>query len=433
MSWKEEYQKKLCTAEEAIRLVHDGDVVHIGTASSIACALAEALYQRKGELKDVKISSAVNLWMLPFYTDEPNDSFSVLTYFAGPGEREAMKHGNCLYSSLHLSRVDQWCQDFLGGGVGFIEVSPPDENGFMSYGTYTAMHDDVRAAVSRVALQVNKNVPYVYGKNNVIHVSQADAIVEADRPLAEVPDSPVDETLEAISKFIVDEIPDGACVQLGLGGLSGAVGYGLQNKNDLGVHSEMLTNSMMHLMKRGVINNKNKNFNAGKTVVGFALGSRALYDFVDHNEDLMFTPFTYVNDPYMIAKNDHFMSVNTAMSVDLFGQVAADNIGGRQVSAVGGQVDFVRGAQMSKGGKSFIALTSAMDGKKGKSSRIVAQLPAGTAVTTSRQDVQYVVTEYGCVNLKPLNMKDRALALIRLAHPDFREELTEQARQLHII
>ncbi|MBQ8054283.1 MAG: acetyl-CoA hydrolase [Lachnospiraceae bacterium] len=433
MDWKEEYRKKIRTADEAVKIVKDGDIVHIGTASCIAYELAEALYRRKKELHGVRISSAVNLKLLPFYTDEKNDSFSVFTYFAGPAEREALQHGNCRYSSLHLSRVDQWCRDFLSGGVAFLEVSPPDENGCMSYGTYTAMHDDVRAACSRVVLQVNQNAPYVYGRKNLIHVSQADYIVEADSPLAVVPDAPVDETLKKISSYIVEQIPDGATIQLGLGGLSGAVGYGLENKNDLGVHSEMLTNSMMKLMQKGVINNRKKNFNPGRAVVGFALGSPELYAFADHNPNLMFTPFTYVNDPAMIAQNDHFISVNTAMSIDLFGQVAADNIGGRQISAIGGQVDFVRGAQMSKGGKSFIAMTAALENKKGRSSRIVPVLPPGTAVTTGRADVQYVVTEYGCVNLKKLDNSDRAKALIELAHPAFREQLRDQAKELHLL
>ena len=250
-NWQEDYKLKLRTAEEAVKIVRDGDTVHIGTASSVARVLAEALYQRKNELHNVKISSAVNMWMLPFYTDEPNDAFSVVTYFAGAAEREAMKHNICNYTSLHLSRVDQWCRDILEGGVAFIEVSPPDEYGYMSYGAYTAMHDDVRAAASRVVLQVNRNVPYVYGMKNLIHVSQADYIVEADAPLAVAPDAPIDDTSDVISKIIVDQIPDGATIQLGLGGLSGAIGYGLKDKNDLGVHSEMFTNSMKYLMERG--------------------------------------------------------------------------------------------------------------------------------------------------------------------------------------
>lgn len=433
MDWKKEYRSKLRTAEEAVKIVRDGDIVHIGTSSSVAYVLAKALYQRKNELRNVTISSAANFWMLPFYTDEPNDAFSVLTYFAGPAEREAMKRHNCRYTSLHLSRMDQWCQDILKGGVAFLEVSPPDEHGCMSYGAHVAMHDDVRRAVSRVVVQVNRNVPYVYGMRNVIHVSQVDCIVERDAPLAVVPDMPADETMKKISRFIVEHIADGATIQLGVGGLSSAIGYGLTEKNELGIHSELFTDSMKHLMELGVVTNRRKNFMPDKAVVGFMLGTKELYEFADRNPGLFFAPYTFVNDPKVIARNDGLISVNTAMSVDLFGQVAADNMCGRQQSAVGGQVDFVRGAQMSKGGKSFIALSSTIENKNGRSSRIVAAFPPGTPVTTSRQDVQYVVTEYGCVNLKPLTMADRARALIRLAHPDYRDELTEQAKALKLL
>lgn len=433
MNWQEEYKSKRMTAEEAVRIVHGGDVVHIGTASSVACVLAETLYERRSELSDVTISSGQNLWKLPFYTED-GGPFSILTYFQGPAEREAMKRHKCRYTSLHLSAVDQWCGTYLKDGVAFLEVSPPDKYGYMCYGAYgVSMHEFVRRACSRVVVQVNRQAPYVYGRDNLIHVSQVDAIVEADHALAQVPDMPFDENIRTISEFIVDQIPDGATIQLGIGSLSGAVGFGLADKNDLGIHSEMMTNSMMHLMKQGVITNKRKNYCPGKAVVAFALGSEELYEFVDRNPDMYFGPYTYVNNPYQIAKNDNFISVNTAMSIDLFGQVAADNLGGVQQSAVGGQVDFVRGAQMSKGGKSFIALSSTIEKKDGVHSRIVAALSEGTAVTTSRQDVQYVVTERGCVNLKALTAADRARALIELADPRFREELSDEAKRLHLI
>jgi 4-hydroxybutyrate CoA-transferase len=396
--------------------------------------LAEALYQRKDELHDVTISSGTTTWMLPFYTEEPGGPFSVQTYFAGPAERQAMKRHNCKYTSLHLSQVDQWCREIGKPTVAFIEVSPPDDFGYMCYGAFgPAMHDDVRQVAKKVVLQVNENAPYVFGQRCQVHVSDADLIVEATAPLAEVPDAPFDDTMCTISQFIVDEIPDGANIQLGLGGVSGAVGFGLEQKNDLGVHTEMLTNSMMHLMEMGVITNKKKNYMPNVAVAAFALGSKDLYRFVDHNPRIIFAPFTFANNPATIAKNDNMISVNTAMCIDLFGQVAADAIDGHQQSGVGGQVDYVRGAQMSKGGKSFIALPSTMESRKGRHSKIVATLSPGTTVTTSRQDVQYVVTEYGCVNLKPLSMQDRARVLISLAHPDFRDELTDQAKELGLM
>lgn len=302
MNWKDEYQSKLRTADEAVRIVKNNDIVHIGTASSVAYILADALYRRRDELENVTISSGTNMRVLPFYTDA-DSPFKILTYFAGPGERAAMKAGKCSYTSLHLSQIDRWCEGMLSGGVAFIEVSKPDRFGYMSYGAYgVAMHDDVVRSAGRVVLQVNKNVPYVYGVRHTIHVSQADYIVEADDTLAQVPDMPVDDVTRTISEYIVDQIPDGATIQLGLGGLSGAVGFGLQNKNDLGVHSEMYTNSMMHLAKMGVINNRRKSFMPGKSLAGFALGSQELYEYIDRNPEICFAPYTYVNNPYVIGK-----------------------------------------------------------------------------------------------------------------------------------
>lgn len=229
----------------------------------------------------------------------------------------------------------------------------------------------------------------------------------------------------------MEQIPDGACIQLGLGGVSNAVGFGLAQKNDLGVHSELMTESIMELMKQGVVTNRRKTYLPGKTVAGFTYGSPELYRFVDHNPDLYYLPFPEVNNPVNIAKNDCMISVNTALSIDLLGQVNADNFVGRQYSATGGQVDFIRGAQMSRGGKSFLAVTSVAENRKlGRQSRIVARFPVGTAVTTPRSDVQYVVTEYGCVNLKTLSLRDRAHALIELAHPEFRPQLIDEAREM---
>lgn len=431
MNWKEEYQAKLQPAAQAVKLVRDGDMVYTGTCTSIAYALEDALYERKAELNDVTLVSAFNMRQSPLY-QESGDGLRAQTYFAGPAERAALKRQPGNYTSMHLSEMERWYEEFMSGGVAFLEVSPPDDHGYMSLGASgVTSHDYARIYASRVVVQVNRHVPYVYGRQNLIHVSQVDAIVEADMPLLQIPDAPIDEATKSISDFILEQIPDGATFQLGLGSLCTAIGFGLEKKNDLGVHTEMFTNSMMHLMELGVINNHRKNYIPDKSLAAFALGSQQLYEFIHRNPDLLFVPFTVSNNPYIIGKNDNMVSVNTAMAVDLFGQVYADNLAGNQQSGVGGQVDFVRGAQLSKGGKSFIALTSTMQKKGGaRQSRIMATVPPATAVTTARSDVQYVVTEYGCVNLKSLTMADRAKALISLAHPDFRDELTEQAKQL---
>ena len=432
--WRADYEAKRRTPAEAVRIVKDGDTVYVGTSTTMARELCLALYDRKEELRDVTICSSTSGWMMPFFYDAPGGAFSILTYFAGAGERESMRRGNCRYTSLHLSEIPHFCRTFLHGSVAFLEVSPPDENGFMSYGCNgVAMHDFLKEEAAYIVLSVNRRQPYLYGERNVIHVSEADALVETDLPIQEDFGIAFDGKVKAISEQIVEQIPDGATIQLGLGGISEAIGQGLRKRNDLGVHSEMFSNSMMQLMKEGVITNRRKTLYPGKSVATFLYGTEDLYRFADYNEELWFAPYTIVNNPYVIAQNDNMISINAAMSVDLFGQVAADHLAGREQSGVGGQVDFVRGAQLSKGGKSFIALTSAFEKNGVKKSRITASFPPGTAVTTSRQDVQYVVTEYGCVNLKNLTMQERARALISLADPEFREELQDQARELGII
>ena len=431
--WKKLYEKKLQTPAEAVRLVNSGDRIFVGTASGIAFQLCDALYGRKDELEDVVICHGLTPRILPFFEKEAAGHFSTISYFAGPGERTGIKNGQTRFTSLHLSQIEGWCRDVAKPNVAFFEVSEPDEEGYMSYGAFPAFSEIVRTMADKVIVQVNKHVPYTLGKDTRIHVSQVTAVAEADDELFTIPNMPFDDTIKTLSQFIVDEIPDGATLQLGLGSLSNAVGFGLKDRNDLGIHSEMMTDSMMELMKAGVVTNKKKTLLPGKSVAAFAIGTPELYEFIDHNEDMYFAPYSYVNDPVVIAQNDNMISVNTAMSIDLYGQVCADCLAGNQQSATGGQIDYVRGSQMSKGGKSFIALTSTLTNKKGTSSRIVASFPAGTAVTTPRADVQYVVTEYGCVNLKAMTMDDRARAIISLAHPDYRDELTEQAKQLHIL
>ncbi len=428
---RKEYAEKLCSCEEAVQSVRDGDFVYLGTCTSMAYKLLDALGGRKDELNDVTIGSSQLRRPTPLISEEGSKHFRSSSYFIGATERQAISYGMGDFTTFHLSQADIWCKQIARPDVAFLEVTPPDENGYMNYGANgVALHDFIKEASKTIILQVNKCVPWACGEHNVIHVSDADIIAEADDELEVLENSPFDDTLSTISEYILDQIPDGATIQLGLGGTAEAIGYGLAKKNDLGVHSELLTNSMMFLMQNGNINNSKKTWMKGKCVIGFAFGSKELYEFMDHNEDIYFAPFTVVNNPVNIAKNDNMISVNTAMAMDVFGQVAADAIGFHQQSATGGQLDFVRGAQMSKGGKSFLAITSTFKDRQGVTrSRITLGLPYGTAVTTPRSDVQYVVTEYGAVNLKVLTMHDRVRAMISLAHPDFRDQLTEEAKE----
>ena len=437
---KKEFEKKCMAPEEAMELIGSGDRIYIGTMSSVAYGLCQALSRRISDpdrpLRDITIASG-NIVVAPPGMEKPDPEHyaGITTYFMGNWERSCQAYIPVDYTSVHLSRSDLWCRQTSGVNVAFFEVSPPDEDGYMSYGpTGVGINVHLKKAVSRIILQVNRRIPYVCGENNRIHYSEADAIVRLDREPVSVSGYDVNETVRAISGHIVEQIPDGACIQLGLGSLCSAIGFGLREKNDLGVHSEMLSDPMMGLMKNGNITNRNKAIYKGKSVASFAFGSREFYDFMDHNEDLHFLPYTEVTNPVNIAKNDRAISINSALTMDLLGQVCADNLNGQQFSATGGQVDFVRGAQMSKEGKSFIAAASTVNSRKaGRRSRIVSRLPAGSVVTTTRADVQYIATEYGCVDLKPLCMRDRVRAMISLAHPDYRDQLRDEAKEAGMI
>lgn len=432
---QEEYQQKLQSAAQAVRLVRSGDSVFIGFVSSISYTLAKALWDRRSELEHVSVLSSNCLSPTPLLFDPSPNPFAVASPFLGPGERMAEKSGHPVhFTSVHLSQVDLWVKETGKPTVAFFAVSPPDEEGYMSYGpTGGCVNEFVKETADRIIAHVNPNVPYVTGLHSRIHVSEVDAIVEAEEDLPELPEDQVDKTTQKISDQIMELIPDGATIQLGIGKLSTAIGYGLRSRNDLGIHSELFSEPMMHLIRNGNVSNQNKGFMDGMSVFAFAMGSREMYHFMDHNESLYGGTFPWVNDSRNVARNKRMISINSAMAIDLFGQVAADSMGWNQHSAVGGQIDFVKGSQWSEGGKSIIATASSFVKNGQRQSKIVLNFPTGTAVTTPRSEVQYIATEYGYVNLKVLNMEDRVRAMISLAHPDFRAQLTDEARYHKLI
>ena len=436
---EEVYRDKIMSGAEAAKLVKSGDRVYVGTASSFAYDMLDALWDRRDELEDVAILCSMSVRPSRMFSadhDEHNP-FHVETFFLGAQERIAhRKHGMPLeFTCFHLSQVDLWCRYVGKPDVCFFQVSMPDENGMVSCGPsggcmYTYLAENAR----NIVFECNAQVPYIMnGEKHLLPLSIAEAIVYADYPVSPLAKDEVDEISQKISDLVMEEVPDGATIQLGLGKISTAVGYGLLQKNDLGIFSELFSEPMMELMKNGNVTNKNKGFMDGLSVFAFSMGSNEMYNFMDHNPDLYAGTFPFVNDPRNIAKNKRMMSINTAMSVDLFGQVAADSMGFTQQSAVGGQIDFVKGAQWSEGGKSIIALASSFEKNGQRQSKICLNFPAGTAVTTPRSEVQYVATEYGCVNLKKLNMSDRVRAMISLAHPDFRDQLRDEAREHGLI
>ena len=423
-NWRAEYESKRMTSDEAVKIVRDGDRIYIGTAASVAYELDAALARRANELNDITLM--YSHCFKPLATAKV-EHFKVITYFLSAAERTLVNTPRFDYTSFHLSQSGLWCKKVGKPTVAFLDVSLPDENGYCSLGAGGVVTSEgILESADRIILQVNKYEPYVTGRSTLIHISQADAIVEFDDPLAQgISREETDPDFLKIAELVADEIPDGACLQFGGGHVIDAIAPKLMEKNDLGIHTELMGIGMMKLIKNGNVNNKYKQIHKGETVVGFIAGNNELYEFADHNDKLYFAPLTYVNDPSVSSQNDNFISINSCLYIDLFGQVGSENINGVQYSGIGGQVDFVRGAQLSKGGKSILTCGSTFEKRDGsKGSRIVPFIPGGTPVTTSRADVHYVATEYGCVNLKELTMRERCRAIIDLAEPQFREELT---------
>lgn len=439
---------KITTASEAVKRVRSGDRVYIGTSSSFAYDLVDALYDRKDELENVTLLCSMSITPCRmFNTDWPADipagskgnPFIFDTFFLGAGERRAHRtHGMSFeFTSFHLSQIDLWMRTIGRPDISFLQVSPPDEDGFCSYGSSGICdHKYVVEETRRdVFLEINTGSPYIYGQDNLISMDheKVAGIVHTDRNAPELMPDKVDDISRQISEIVVAEVPDGATLQLGLGKLSTAIGYDLKHKNDLGIFSELFSQPMMMLMQNGNVTNQAKGFMDGKSVFSFAAGTQEMYDFMDHNPEIYGAPFPFVNDARNIARNRNMISINSAMAVNLYGEVAADAMGYTQQSAVGGQLDFVKGAQWSEGGKSIIALSSSFMKHNKRRSKINLQFPPGTPVTTPRSEVQYIATEYGCVNLKTLNMSDRVRAMIRLAHPDFRDQLTQEAKDAGLL
>lgn len=441
-------ERKNMTAAEAVQKVRSGDRVYIGTSSSFAYELLDALYDRKDELEHVTLLCAMSIspckmfdsdWPEDIPAGQKGNPFIFDTFFLGAGERGAHRKHNMAfeYTSFHLSQIDLWMKEIGKPDVSFLQVSRPDSEGYYSFGSAGICNNIyvVEETKRDVLLESNTGSPYVFGQDNLIHGDhpKVTGIIHTDKNAPELLPDEIDDISRKISEIVVAEVPDGATLQLGLGKMSTAIGYDLKAKNDLGIFSELFSQPMMMLMKNGNVNNTRKGFMDGKSVFSFSAGTQEMYDFMDHNPEIYGAPFPFVNDARNIAKNNAMISINSAMAVNLYGEVVADAIGYNQQSAVGGQLDFVKGAQWSKGGKSIIALSSSFMKHGKRQSKISLQFAPGTPVTTPRSEVQYVATEYGCVNLKILNMSDRVRAMIGLAHPDFRDQLEQEAKDCGLI
>ncbi|MFA5322713.1 MAG: acetyl-CoA hydrolase/transferase C-terminal domain-containing protein [Smithella sp.] len=433
MTWQEEYQRKMVSVATAAEVVKSGDIVFTSAGPSCPIDIINAISARYKELENVHIASGLLTYPFEYLKAEYKGHITHHSGFLGPLERMFMPQGNIRIRPYQFSKVDKVIPR-RHYDVGIFEVSTPDNRGYMSFGPQgTFSNAIISRYAGKIIVQVNSKTPFVNGMEAHIHVSQVDYICEKDHDLIEIPDAPIGEEERKLASYIVDRIPDGACIQLGFGKIANAVGFLLESKKDLGVHSEMLTNSMMVLAQKGVITCAQKNYQPGTMVCSFAIGPRALYDFMDHNPMVIMLPIYQICTPETIAKIDNFVSINNALCVDLMGQVGSESIGFTMYSGTGGQLDFVRGAAQSKGGQSFIALLSTAQTKNGLVSRINTALPLGTIVTTPRTDVQCVVTEYGVADLMDLSLSQSAEALIAIAHPAFRDQLRHDAKKAGLL
>lgn len=431
MNWKSEYKKKLVSAEYAASFINSGDVIGMGGGTGIPVAIGKALAARADELDNITIcqgfATAIHDYMLP----QHKGKFRIETIFVGPAERLCMDWGTLDFVPNHLGSMRHWAEAAAPSKGAFV-VTPPDEQGFMNLSLFAGLVPrKIRENFELTFVEVNDQAPWLLSDDFQIHVSQVDGIVENSAPLFEISDIPITPVEEQIAQEIANMVPDGATIQLGLGGLANCVGHFLKDKHHLGIHSEVVSNSIMQLIKCGAVDNSRKTHLPGKSVFTFSVGTRELYDFLHLNNDFIAFEIEYTNNPQVIAKNDNMVSINNALMIDLTGQVASESIGTKQYSATGGQVNFVLGSQMAKNGKSILALNSTYTKSDGSvSSRIMPTLPNGTVVSTSRNDVQWIVTEYGTAFLANKSISSRTKQLIAIAHPDFRDQLTFEAKQI---
>lgn len=420
MYWKDIYKSKLVTAEEAIQSIRDNDKVVTGCACGEPFGIERALVDNYENYHNVEIINMLTLGDSPWLRPEMKGHFVHNCLFAAQSNRKEISSGKCEFTTSHFYEIPDVIEHYICPRVSIVMVSPPDEHGYVSFGTTVDYTKGTTDYCEIVIAQVNKYMPRTMG-DTVKHVREFTYFVEIDEPLPEIKDIQISNIEMEIGKHCASLIKDGDCLQLGIGGIPNAVCTQLWDKKDLGLHSELVGDGVVDLLDAGIINNKKKQTHNGKTIIGVAFGSKKLTDYINNNPSVELYPIDYINNPLEISKNNNVVSINSCLQVDLLGQVVSDTVGLNQFSAVGGQVDFVRGATMSKGGRSIIAMPSTA--KKGMISRIVPLITEGSAVTTPRNDVNFVVTEYGIAQLKGKTLKERAKALIRISHPKFRAHL----------
>jgi acyl-CoA hydrolase len=431
VTWLDDYKRKLCTPAEAVSRISSGDRVYYGGNAAIPQALVRALAERKEELRDVQLNHVLLIGDDPLSAPGTEGRFRHNSLFVGPADRRAVNEGRADYVPIFLHQIPRLFRDrIVPLDVAMVQVSPPDEHGFLSLGVEILASKAACAMAGTVIVQVNERMPRVLG-DSFLHVSRVQCVVEATEPLPTLVPEEATEVERAIGRHVVGLIEPGATVQMGIGGIPDSVYRNLDGPLELGIHTEMISDGAMRAIERGVVTGNRKNLHPGKAVITFALGSEELYDFVNNNPFLEAHPVDYVNDPFVVSQNDRLVAVNSGIEVDLTGQVCSDSIGTYIYSGFGGQVDFIRGAARSRGGRPVIALPSTAKG--GGLSRIVPHLKEGAGVVTSRADVHYVVTEHGVANLFGKNLRERAELLIAIAHPDFQDDLERAAKERKLL
>ncbi len=424
MGWQEYYRERCTTAVEAVKKIKSGDRVVFGHAVGEPSALIDALVENRENYRNVEIVHMVCMGKGEYCKPDMAPYFRHNSLFVGGLARSAVSEGRGDYTPCYFSEIPGLFKNgILPVDVALLQVSPPDIHGYVSLGVSVDYGKAALQSAKTVIVQVNDRMPRTLG-DTFVHVTDIDCFVEISAPIIELQPPRITEIEREIGKHCAELVEDGSTLQLGIGSLPDAVLLFLKDKKDLGIHSEMISDGVLELIDSGVVTNKLKTLHKDKIVVSFLMGTSRLYEYVNDNPLFYMAPVDYVNNPVVIAQNNKMVSINSCVQVDLMGQVASESIGLKQISAVGGQVDFVRGANMATGGKSIIAMPSTADG--GRISKIVPLLDTGAAVTTNRNDVGYIVTEYGAAYMKGKSLRDRARALINIAHPDFRPSLAEE-------
>lgn len=426
-NWRQHYNEARCTAEEAVRVIRSGDRVFMTGNCSVPKVVLRALVGRAPMLDNVEIVQVLAVGDSEYVKPEMQGHLRVNTMFISENVRQAVHDGLADFTPVFLSEIPGLFRNQMPIDVALIHVSPPDDHGFCSLGIEVGLTKTAAEVAKVIIAEVNPRMPRTLG-DSFIHVSKLTRVVEVDYALPEIRPEQPSPIQQAIGKHVASLIEDGSTLQTGIGGIPDAVLNYLTDKKNLGIHTELFAEGVVDLVNLGVINNEAKTLHPGKIIAGFVLGTQRVYDFINDNPIVELHPTEYVNDPFRISLNDRMVSINSAIEVDLTGQVCADSIGHRFYSGVGGQVDFIRGAAHSKGGKPIIALPSTA--KHDTVSRIVWQLQPGAGVVTSRNDVHYVVTEFGIAYLHGKTIRERVRALIDVAHPKFREELEAKASEL---